>query len=72
LALKLRSDRLPHRIFLLSNLNSTDFVKDTKGGMFGSKRYFDVQDLNIGNATELAKKLYGKTWSEFKAPKNEH
>lgn len=70
LALKLRKNSLPQRLFLLKDLSSTDFVKDSKGGMFGSKRYFDIEDLSVTNASELAEKLRGKTWSELETAKH--
>lgn len=65
-AILLRKDDLPRKVFLLSNVSSTNFIKDTKGGMFGSKIYFNIGILEVDNATELAKKLYGKTWSELR------
>lgn len=65
-AVLLRKNDLPRKVFLLSDISSTDFIKDTKGGMFGSKTYFDVRSLNAKNAAELAKSLYGKTWSELR------
>jgi hypothetical protein len=42
-------------------------VKDTKGGMFESKRYFDISSLGVKSAEELAKALEGKTWTNYKS-----
>lgn len=64
-AILLRSERLPQRIFLLGALAKTDFIKDSKGGMFGSKIYLNVKDLGVINSKELAVKLNGKKWSDF-------
>ena len=36
--------------------------KTSKGGMIGSKRYFDISNLNTKTAEELAKKLQDKAW----------
>jgi hypothetical protein len=55
----------PMRIFLLSDLSNTNFMKDTPGGMFGVKKYFDVSSLGANSATELAEKLRGKTWTNY-------
>lgn len=64
-ALSLRSNDLPIRVFLLTNLHSTDFIKDSPGGMFGSKMYLNIEDLKAKDAMEIAKQLSGKKWSEF-------
>ncbi|MEM1171727.1 MAG: hypothetical protein AAGJ08_22250 [Cyanobacteria bacterium P01_H01_bin.35] len=59
----------PARVFLLTDLHPTDFRKGTPGGMQSSKRYFDIRNFDIGNvndAKDLAKKLQGKTWEEYK------
>lgn len=56
----------PIRVFLLSNLTPTNFVKDTQGGMQTSKMYLDVSSLNAKDALELAARLKGQHWSEFK------
>jgi len=65
-AVLLRKDALPRKVFLLSDVSSTDFIKDTKGGMFGSKTYFDISGLNVKNAADLAKRINGKNWSELR------
>jgi hypothetical protein len=64
-AFELRLDEFPIRVFLLKDLYSTNFVKDSKGGMQGNKMYLNIEDLDISNAKELAEKLDGKNWSEF-------
>ena len=64
-AIELRPNEFPIRIFLLKDLYSTEFVKDSKGGMQTSKMYLDVEDLNVSNVKELIEKLDGKNWSDF-------
>lgn len=64
-AIELRPSDLPIRVFLLKDLYSTEFIKDSKGGMQGNKIYLSVEDLNVANAKELAEKLNGKNWSDF-------
>ncbi|HEY9904628.1 MAG TPA: hypothetical protein V6D43_19705 [Candidatus Sericytochromatia bacterium] len=58
-------DNYPMRVFLLADLYSTKFIKDTPGGMFGVKQYFDVSVLGVNSAAELAQKLSGKTWRDY-------
>ncbi len=52
----------PTRIFLLGPLIETQFIKSTSGGLFGSKRYFDISHLDAKNDRDLAQKLNGKNW----------
>jgi len=52
----------PHRVFILGQRYPTMFLKDTKGGMRGSKQYFTVQATS---AQALAEKLNGKDWSTW-------
>lgn len=66
-ALARRADDLPARVFLLGNLFETDFRKDSRGGMMGSKQYFNVARFRATTAQELASALSGKTWSEFRS-----
>lgn len=61
----LRPGGEPVRVFLLGDLHATDFKKSTKGGMFTSKRYFDVELLEPKDAADLATKLRGKTWKDY-------
>jgi hypothetical protein len=62
---ELRAQEVPRRVFLLSELHDTSFTKDTPGGMYGSKRYFDVGPLGVKNSRELAAALHGRTWSNI-------
>lgn len=62
--LRPRSD-FPVRVFVLGILQETDFKKDTRGGMQGSKQYIDVSKLGVDTAGFLAMKLRGKTWTDF-------
>ncbi len=64
-ALKLRPNHLPIRVFLLKKLHSTNFTKDSPGGMFGSKIHLDIENLEATDAEDLAKKLQGKKYSDF-------
>lgn len=51
------------RVILLGEPHPTMFLKDTKGGMLGTKRFFEVGE---GTAGEIAEALDGKSWSEIK------
>lgn len=53
------------QVFILAPVESTEFHKDSPGGMFGSKRYFRDIPKEVTNAKELATFLYGKGWSEW-------
>lgn len=55
----------PARVFILADLHPTDFVKASPGGMQSSKQYFDISQLNVMNAEDLAHKLMGKTWESY-------
>ncbi|HEX8986313.1 MAG TPA: hypothetical protein VF816_00005 [Rhodocyclaceae bacterium] len=55
----------PTRVFLLGSLYPTNFQKDSPGGMFSSKRYFNIAGLDALDASELARYLDGRRWSEF-------
>lgn len=55
----------PVRIFVLSDLYSTNFVKASPGGMFVSKQYFDISKLKVSSAKDLADKLNEKTWENY-------
>ena len=63
---ELRPNSGPTRVFLLSKLYETNFIKDTSGGMQTSKQYFDVSSLNASDAKDLAERLDGKCWSDLK------
>ncbi|MGK7923334.1 MAG: hypothetical protein AB4080_25375 [Trichodesmium sp.] len=65
----LDDSQYPARVFLLTDLHPTDFCKTTPGGMQSSKQYFDIRKFDIGDvkdAKDLAQKLQGKTWEEYK------
>lgn len=64
-ARQLRPNEYPVRIFLLGQLIETNFIKDSPGGMMGSKRYFDISFLESENIKDLANKLCTKTWSDL-------
>lgn len=59
-------DEVATRVFLLGDLHETAFRKGTKGGMIGSKQYFDISELGVENAEQLAEALQGREWSELK------
>ena len=61
----LRPDEYPIRVFILSTLFETNFVKDSPGGMLGSKQYFDTSRLEPENAQDLAEKLNLNVWSNW-------
>lgn len=62
-----RPDTLENaRVFVLGEMHKTAFRKGSSGGMMGSKQYFEVADLDISNASELAEALDGMDWSELK------
>ena len=57
-------DDYPKRVFILGPFEETAFNKGTKGGMFGSKRYFDVGSLGASDAKDLAAQLRDRNWPE--------
>lgn len=61
----IRPSELNHnniQVFLLSNKRITNFVKDSHGGLYGSKRYFLVESKDVD---QLADELNNIKWSEF-------
>lgn len=52
----------PKRVFVLGDLYKTNFIKPTRGGMMGSKQYFEVSSYGATNAEELARALDGDEW----------
>ena len=54
------------RVFVLGPLVETDFIKDSRGGMLGSKQYFNVKPLSPISAQDLGNKLSGLAWSTLK------
>ncbi len=61
----LRPGVFPTRVFLLGPLYETDCRKDSPGGMYNSKRYFDVDWLQVAGAEQLADRLREIPWSKF-------
>lgn len=57
----------PVRVFVLDDLSPTDFRKISSGGMFGSKKYFDIEKLQVADVEDLATKLKGKTWENYES-----
>lgn len=53
------------QVFLLGKLYKTNFVKDSSGGLMGSKIYFKNIPQDIKSAEQLAKYLSGKSWSDL-------
>jgi hypothetical protein len=63
---KLRPADFPTRVFLLGPLYATDCQKDSRGGMYNSKQYWDIGHLGVDGAEALARILSGKTWSDIR------
>jgi len=63
---QLRPGEFPMRVFLLDELFETTFSKDSRGGMLGSKRYFDISRFKAEDAEQLAYHLRGKSWSDLR------
>lgn len=61
----LRPGEYPTRTFLLDTLYDTEFIKDTPGGMLGSKQYFNISRFQAEDAVALANLLKGRCWSEL-------
>jgi hypothetical protein len=57
----------PVRVFVLDDLSPTDFRKTSSGGMFGSKKYFDIEKSKVADVKDLATKLEGKTWENYES-----
>ena len=60
----------PVRVFVLSDLYPTDFIKASSGGMLGSKQYFDIRKLKVVDEQDLATQLSGKTWGNYETLPN--
>lgn len=56
-----------NRIFLLDekNIAETNFIKDSHGGLYGVKKYFNNIAIGKKNIKELGEFLNGKKWSVF-------
>ena len=57
----------PVRVFVLGDLSPTDFRKASPGGLFGSKKYFDIEKSKVADVKDLATKLEGKTWENYES-----
>lgn len=64
---RFRPDEGPTRVFLLGKLFLTDFRKDSSGGMYQSKRYFNIARLQAVDAEALAERLKGLGWSKLES-----
>lgn len=53
------------QVFLLSNKKEVNFRKDTKGGLFGSKKYFVINEAK--DIDSCAKLIRDKKWSDFES-----
>lgn len=53
------------QVFLLERPVKTNFYKPTKGGLFGSKKYFRGVGRGCATSEELAAKLKDRPWSDF-------
>lgn len=61
---ELKNSSYDLQVFLLSDKKETNFRKSSKGGLFGSKKYFWGIAKDYKNSEELANELFGKTWEE--------
>lgn len=55
------------KIFLLGEIHPTSFIKESKGGLYGSKTYFENIPKKISNAKELAEFLDRKEWGSWES-----
>ena len=55
-------DGVDMQVFLLANMTQTEFVRSGKGGLYGTKTYFKVENPNLGSAPKLASALDGESW----------
>ena len=55
------NENTPLQFFIIGDPQSTDYKKSSAGGMFGSKRYEELNE-KYDNAEQLAEFLKGKTW----------
>jgi hypothetical protein len=72
----IRKHQLPpnlrRRIFLLGHLFETSFRKDSDGGLYGTKIYFNVEEFRANDAQDLAQKLQNVVWSMVPLALNQH
>lgn len=58
-------DFRPIQVFVLDNFrDGLNFKKNTPGGMFGTKKYFDFTN-EIKNIDDLADKIRNRTWTDY-------
>jgi hypothetical protein len=55
----------PLQVFILSDERCVNFVKETKGGMFGSKTYFEFKASECQTIDKLADRINDKNWGDF-------
>lgn len=55
----------PMQVFILSNCKEVHFVKQSSGGLWGSKIYFENIAKDCQNIDELANIIDGQTWDKF-------
>lgn len=63
---KYRTDEIkrnPIQVFLLSNSRKVNFRKDSPGGLYGSKKYFEIKECK--NIDDLAATINDSIWSKF-------
>ena len=53
------------QVFFLSNRRDVSFVKESAGGMFGSKKYFKDIASDCITIDDLANKINNKCWGDF-------
>lgn len=53
------------QVFLLSNRRDVSFVKESSGGMFGSKIYFKDIATDCITIDDLANKINNRNWGDF-------
>lgn len=56
----------PLEVFLLENAEKTNFKKESLGPLWGTKIYFENVAIDCENSRELAEKLKGKKWKDFR------
>lgn len=59
-------DFRPIQVFVLDNFrDGINFEKDSSGGMFGSKKYFNFDSLKVKSIDELAAHIRNGQWKRF-------
>lgn len=68
-ALKYRKQEVkltPQQVFILSNAKEVTFDKNDKGGMWGTKVYFETIAKDCQDIDELVSKINNRVWEDFK------